>query len=56
MNIPDYISPVVAYRVWRWNETGLQSLNGEQWLPDRPVEARCRVAPTARHVRAMDSA
>ena len=50
MNVPDYISPVVACRVWRWKETGLQSLNGEPWLPDRPVEARCRVAPAARHV------
>ena len=55
MKIPDYISPVVAYRVWRWDETGLYSLNGEQWLPDRPVEARCRVAPGARHVRFVDS-
>ena len=56
MNIPDYISPVVAYRVWRWSETGLCSLNGEQWLPDRPVEARCRVAPAARNVRVVDGA
>ena len=48
MKIPDYISPVVAYRVWRWKET-LQSLNGEPWLPGRHVEARCRVALAARH-------
>lgn len=50
MKIPDYISPVVAHRVWRWDDTGLKSLNGEPWLPDRPVEARCRVAPAARHM------
>ena len=50
MKIPDYISPVVAYRVWRWNETGLQSLNGEPWFPGRRLEARCRVAPAARHM------
>jgi hypothetical protein len=50
MNIPDYISPVVAYRVWRWKETGLQSLNGEPWLPGQHLEARCRVAPAARHM------
>jgi hypothetical protein len=50
MKIPDYISPVVAYRVWRWKETGLQSLNGEPWLPGQHLEARCRVAPAARHM------
>jgi hypothetical protein len=44
MKIPDYVSPVVGYRVWRWGTTGLQSLNGEPWLPGRPVEARCRAA------------
>ena len=50
MKIPDYISPVVAYRVWRWDATGLKSLNGEPWLPNRPLEARCRVASAARHM------
>ena len=54
MKIPDYISPVMAHRVWRWDDTGLKSLNGEPWLPDRPVEARCRVAPAARHVSVVD--
>ncbi len=44
MNIPDYISPVVGYRVWRWNATGLRSLNGEPWLPGRPLAAGCRAA------------
>ena len=50
MKIPDYISPVVAQRVWRWEETGLHSLNGEPWLPGQHLEARCRVAPAARHM------
>jgi len=44
----------MAHRVWRWDDTGLKSLNGEPWLPDRPVEARCRVAPAARHVSVVD--
>jgi hypothetical protein len=50
LKIPDYISPVVAYRVWRWKETGLQSLNGEPWFPGQHLEARCRVAAAARHM------
>jgi hypothetical protein len=29
VKIPDYISPVVGYRVWQWNAAGLKSLNGE---------------------------
>jgi preprotein translocase subunit YajC len=44
VNIPDYISPVIGYRVWRWNATGLKSLNGEPWLPGRPLAAGCRAA------------
>jgi hypothetical protein len=44
MNIPDYISPVVGYRVWRWNAAGLKSLNGEPWFPGRPLAAGCRAA------------
>ena len=56
VKIPDFISPIVGYRVWHWNANGLKSLNGEPWLPGRPVEARCRVAPASRHVRIADSA
>ncbi|MBZ5661702.1 MAG: hypothetical protein LAO08_14950 [Acidobacteriia bacterium] len=41
MIIPDYISPIVGYRVWRWKATGLQSLNGVPWLPGRPLVAGC---------------
>ena len=40
--MPDYISPIVGYRVWRWNATGLKSLNGELWPPGRPLVAGCR--------------
>lgn len=47
MKIPDYISPVVGYRVWRWNAGGLNSLNGEPWLAGRPLAAGCRVAAGA---------
>jgi len=50
VTVPDYISPIVAYRVWCWKETGLQSLNGEPWFPGQHLEARCRVAPAARHI------
>ena len=41
MIVPDYISPIVGYRAWRWKATGLQSLNGSPWLPGRPLVARC---------------
>jgi preprotein translocase subunit YajC len=44
MTVPDYISPVVGYRVWHWDATGLKSLNGEPWLPGRPLAAGCRAA------------
>lgn len=54
MKIPDYISPVVGHRVWRWNETGLKSLNGEPWLPGQHLEARCRIARAARHASVVD--
>jgi hypothetical protein len=44
VKIPDYISPVVGYRVWQWNAAGLNSLNGELWCAGRPLEAACRAA------------
>jgi hypothetical protein len=40
--IPDYISPIVAYRVWNWDANQLWSLNGEAWLPGRGLTAKCR--------------
>jgi hypothetical protein len=44
MTIPDYISPIVGYRVWQWGPGGLRSLNGERWFPGRPLRAVCRAA------------
>jgi hypothetical protein len=42
MNVPDYISPVVGYRVWQWDAAGLKSLNGERWVSHQPLSAVCR--------------
>ncbi len=42
MTIPDYISPIVAYRVWQWDAVGLKSLNCEPWIPDHCLAAACR--------------
>ncbi len=42
MTIPDYISPVVAYRVWQWDAAGLKSLNSEPWIPGHCLAAACR--------------
>ena len=53
MNIPDYISPIVGYRVWRWNVTGLKSLNGEPWLPGRPLAAECQAVARGTRVKAL---
>ena len=44
MSAPDYISPVVGWRVWRLDAAGLRSLNGEPWSPGKPLAARCRAA------------
>ena len=42
MNIPDYISPIVAYRTWQWDAVGLKSLNCEPWIPGQCLAAACR--------------
>jgi hypothetical protein len=44
VSIPDYISPIIGYRVWEWEGVELKSLNDELWLPGRPLAARCRAA------------
>ncbi len=49
MNIPDYISPLVAYRVWQWDAVGLKSLNNEQWLPGEALKANCRAMVVSGH-------
>jgi hypothetical protein len=43
MNVPDFISPVVGYRVWQWDNSGLKSLNGTHWLPGKIFVAECRI-------------
>jgi hypothetical protein len=43
MNIPDYISPFVAYRAWHWELDGtVKSLNGTVWTPRVAHVASCR--------------
>jgi hypothetical protein len=42
VNIPDYISPIVGYRIWRWSDAGLRSLNDEHWSPRQALSAGCR--------------
>jgi hypothetical protein len=42
MNVPDYISPIAAHRVWQLDAMGLRSLNGEPWSPGKPLAAECR--------------
>ena len=44
---PDYISPIIGYRVWHWDGVDLRSLNGEPWRPGTPLQARCRVCDFA---------
>jgi hypothetical protein len=41
VSVPDYISPIVGWRVWRWDVSGLKSLNGKRWSPRQPLAAKC---------------
>jgi hypothetical protein len=41
VRIPDYISPIIGYRIWQWDAAGLKSLNGEPWCPRQPLSAVC---------------
>jgi len=56
VSIPDYISPIVGYCVWRWDAAGLKSLNGAPWLPGRPLAAGCRAAARGTTVGCADAA
>ncbi|MGA2235617.1 MAG: hypothetical protein ABSG23_09095 [Terriglobales bacterium] len=60
MSIPDYISPIIGYRVWKWETTGLKSLCGERWKPSQLLAARCRasdvVGPIAGRAEAVHDA
>jgi len=42
MTAPDYVFPVIGYRVWQWDATGLKSLNGINWHPGEAFTAECR--------------
>jgi len=44
VSVPDYISPIIGYRVWQWDAAGLKSLCGERWRPSQSLAARCRAA------------
>ena len=44
MRVPDYISPVVAYRAWQLDATGLKSFCSEPWHPSRPLAAACKAS------------
>jgi hypothetical protein len=44
VSIPDYISPIVGYRVWTWDTKGFKSLCGERWHPNQSLAARCRAS------------
>jgi hypothetical protein len=56
VKIPDYISPIIGYRVWKWEPAGLKSLNGEPWLPQRRLAATCRAADCGAFVGRAENA
>jgi hypothetical protein len=60
MSVPDYISPIIGYRVWKWENTGLKSLCGERWHSGQSLAARCRasvvVGPIAGRAEAVHDA
>lgn len=41
MTAPDYIFPLVGYRVWQWDEAGLMSLNAVRWRAGEVFSAEC---------------
>jgi hypothetical protein len=47
VKIPDFISPISAWRVWQWDAGGLKSLNGERWVPGKPLRAGCKASESA---------
>ena len=54
MSVPDYISPIVGYRVWTWGTLGLKSLCGKSWHPGQVVAARCRASIVGGRGKAKD--
>ena len=55
MSIPDYISPIVGYRVWTWDTAGLKSLCGERWHPGYSLVARCRASAVVGRAKTTDN-
>jgi len=55
MSIPDYISPIIGYRVWQWVAAGLKSLNGEPWSAGKPIAAACRISVRGTTVAVHDA-
>jgi len=39
--VPDYISPIISYRVWQWDVAGLRSLKrAERLISGKPADLR----------------
>lgn len=53
MSAPDHISPVVAYRLWQWDVSGLKSLNGVLWVTGQALAAQCRATMRRRAVEGL---
>jgi hypothetical protein len=49
MKISDYVSSLIAFRVWRWSSSGLRSLNEERWVPGQYVAAQCWATNSGAH-------
>jgi hypothetical protein len=51
--IPDYTSPITAYRVWQWDAEGIKSLNNARWTPGVAFEAKCPHAEEGRKLSSL---
>jgi hypothetical protein len=49
MNVPDYVAPIVAARIWRWDGTKIVSLNGVPWIPGQVLRAECKLGRDGIH-------
>lgn len=53
MKVPDYVVPVIGYRLWRWDSWGLRSFNDMPWIPEQPMAAQCRITRKHRAVEGL---
>lgn len=53
MGIPDYVSPIVGYRVWHCDNSAIRSLNGSPWPRNQPFMAKCRRSPNSHQAPQM---